>query len=228
MRIIAPPENTAGILGYTSRELRRIFREHLNIELPPCRSAGDLRDDMDAIVLGTPGRLRRVAAIARCRLFDGANGGAGICDARRSAPLAAGPLVAGNCRHGPPPACSMLLRDLEHYHLGAFRNSGGRLIAEPFTREDYPRITYRGHWNWGCNMPDKTGWIENMSRWKLNELIHWDNYPPEKAREYVAFAHERGVRVIWGFGWGWIPEWNFHPAGGLRPRSRRWRGDVRQ
>ncbi len=48
-----------------------------------------------------------------------------------------------------------------------------------------------------------------MSRWKLNELIHWDNYPPARAKEYVAFAHARGVRLIWGFGWGWCPEWNY-------------------
>lgn len=58
-------------------------------------------------------------------------------------------------------------------------------------------------------MPNKKAWLENMSRWKLNELIHWDNYPPEKAREYVEYAHDRGIRVIWAFGWGWIPDWNF-------------------
>lgn len=101
------------------------------------------------------------------------------------------------------------LRDLEHYELGHFHQDGGRLLAAPFTRCDYPRLAYRGHWTWGCNMPDKLAWIENMSRWKLNELIHWDNFPPARAREYVDFAHERGVRVIWGFGWGWCPTWNF-------------------
>jgi hypothetical protein len=101
------------------------------------------------------------------------------------------------------------LRDLEHYHLDGFRVEDGRLSLPAFIRRDHPRIEYRGHWIWGCNMPDKKAWIENMSRWKLNELIHWDNHVPARAKEYVDFAHERGVRMVWGFGWGWVPEWNY-------------------
>jgi hypothetical protein len=96
------------------------------------------------------------------------------------------------------------LRDLEHFHRDALS-----LPNAPFAAADYPRIASRGHWTWGCNMPDKCAWIDNMSRWKLNELIHWDNFPPARAREYVDYAHARGVRVVWGFGWGWVPEWNY-------------------
>lgn len=99
------------------------------------------------------------------------------------------------------------LRDLEHYHASRFRFDGGRLRCEPFACHDWPRIEHRGHWIWGCNMPDKRAWLENMSRWKLNELIHWDNVPPEKGKEYVEFAHSRGIRLNWGFGWGW-GHWN--------------------
>lgn len=113
------------------------------------------------------------------------------------------------------------VRDLEHDDPGRFRFAGGWPEADPYARREWPRIEYRGHWIWGCNMPDPAAWIDNMSRWKLNELIHWDNRLPERAREYVAFAHARGVRVVWGFGWGWCPDWNFTlPAGFDRGRGK--------
>jgi hypothetical protein len=113
------------------------------------------------------------------------------------------------------------VRDLEHDEGRRFRSAGGRLEATPFARLEHPRIEHRGHWIWGCNMPDKPAWIDNMSRWKLNELIHWDNRLPARAKEYVDFAHSRGVRVIWGFGWGWCPDWNFK----LPPDFDRGRGE---
>ena len=101
------------------------------------------------------------------------------------------------------------LRDLEHYEKSNFFVKDKNIYVHEFERSDYPRIEHRGHWVWGCNMPDKKAWMENMSRWKLNELIHWDNFPPKKSKEYVDFAHSRGIRVVWGFGWGWNPHWNF-------------------
>ncbi|MHB9131789.1 MAG: hypothetical protein ACYDBB_11960 [Armatimonadota bacterium] len=211
MIIIGPSEDTAGIEGYTSRELRRVFCEHLHIELPAYTpvTVGDHGPiDSDMIVLGTCDNnpvLRQLLQEGLLPEPTQAQGYAIRCgphpaDARRKLLAIAGADPAG---------ALYALRDIEHYHLASFRNDGGRLVMEPFERAEYPRIEYRGHWVWGCNMPDKPAWIENMSRWKLNELIHWDNYPPERAREYVDFAHERGVRVVWGFGWGWVPEWNY-------------------
>ncbi len=194
LQFIAPPEDTPGLAGYTSRELRRIFLEGLVIDLPPATSAAV--GDRCAVVLGT------VESPALAPYFrDGslavpshAQGYAMRClrTAERWMLVIAGADAAG---------ALYALRDFEHYHLRDFPST--------FDRADYPRIAHRGHWVWGCNMPDKPAWIENMSRWKLNELIHWDNDPPARAREYVAFAHERGVRVVWGFGWGWVPEWNY-------------------
>jgi hypothetical protein len=180
---IAPPESTPGIEGYTTRELRRIFRER-GLALP-------------AVVLGTRdhpalAQLIRAGFLPEPTRAQGyaMRYGAHPDDPRRQVLAIAG---------ADPVGALYALRDLEHYHLPLV----------PFSRAEAPRIEYRGHWSWGCNMPDKRAWIENMSRWKLNELIHWDNYPPAEAADYVAFAHERGVRVVWGFGWGWVPAWNF-------------------
>ena len=209
IHVIAPAETTTGIEGYASRELRRVFREHLGIELPACQSGPDMPDEAaDGIVLGTAGNneaLRRLLAEGFLPAPTHAQGYSLCCAPRPGHPGHWLLAIAG----ADPAGALYALRDLEHYHLAAFHPDGGRLAAEPFARQDYPRIAHRGHWVWGCNMPDKPAWLENMSRWKLNELIHWDNYPPEKARDYVDFAHERGIRVVWGFGWGWVPAWNY-------------------
>jgi len=206
--IIAPTETT-GIAGYTSRELQRMFRAQLNGDLPACRPAAALSSAAaDVIVLGTPGTNEALRGLLREGFLPAPAQAQGYT--LRCAPHPRHPhrwllAIAG----ADPAGALYAVRDLEHYHLAAFHPADGRLTAEPFAREDYPRIAHRGHWVWGCNMPDKPAWIEQMSRWKLNELIHWDNFPPAKAREYVAFAHERGVRVSWGFGWGWVPAWNY-------------------
>ena len=209
MQIIALAETTGGIEGYTSRELRRVFREQVGVELPAAQGAEQLpTGDTDVIVLGTADNNSALRALLREGFLPEPAQAQGY--AMRCAPRPGHPgrwllAIAG----ADPAGALHALRDLEHYHRAAFHRAGGRLVAEQFARQDYPRIAYRGHWVWGCNMPDKPAWIENMSRWKLNELIHWDNAPPAQARAYVDFAHERGVRVVWGFGWGWVPAWNY-------------------
>lgn len=212
MVIVGPSPHQPGIAGYTSRELRRILREHRGIDLPADVPGADRfphrPSDEDAIVLG----VRDSGAAVRQLLDTGflaaptqpqgysMRCGPHPADSRRQLLAIVGTDAAGTL---------YALRDLEHYHLQTRPDSAGALGITPFQRCEHPRIEYRGHWTWGCNMPDKPAWIENLSRWKLNELIHWDNRLPSRAREYVTFAHERGVRVVWGFGWGWCPDWNF-------------------
>ncbi len=211
--VICRAENTPGIEGYTSRELRRMVREHVGLELPPALppDAAELATEApapDAIVVGTADNNRVLAQLLRDGFLpppEHPQGYSMRCgphpgDERRRILAIAGTDAAG---------ALYALRDLEHYHMECLRRDHGDLDMQAFIRRDYPRIEFRGHWTWGCNMPDKKAWIENMSRWKLNELIHWDNYLPERAKEYVDAAHECGVRVVWGFGWGWIPKWNF-------------------
>ncbi len=66
-----------------------------------------------------------------------------------------------------------------------------------------PHIKSRALWSWGYVIYDYRGYLDNMLRLKLNTLIIWNDYPPENAAELVAYAHTKGIRVIWGFSWGW-------------------------
>ena len=64
-----------------------------------------------------------------------------------------------------------------------------------------PFIKERALWSWGYVIYDYKGYIDHMLRLKLNELIIWSDFPPENADEVVAYAHKKGVRIIWRFSW---------------------------
>ena len=207
--VLAGPRSDDGIVAYTNSEIGRVFLEHLKIEI---ESAGDMNrqqlQQRNLVVVGTVQNNRFIKRLVEAKFVDN-------IDKQQGYSIRCGPnphdesrwilAIVGADENG----ALYGLRDLEHYYLKNFTVEVGKLSAKSFSATDYPHIEYRGHWVWGCNMPDKKSWMENMSRWKMNELIHWDNYPPEKAKEYVDFAHSRGIRVVWGFGWGWNPDWNF-------------------
>ena len=90
------------------------------------------------------------------------------------------------------------------------RNNGSyfkKLFAdEPLPEKSYtkiPAIKHRGLWTWGLAVYDYRGYLENMARLKLNEVIFWNDYPPINGREIVEYAHNLGIKVIWGYAWGW-------------------------
>ncbi|MBE6770370.1 MAG: hypothetical protein E7548_06435 [Ruminococcaceae bacterium] len=66
-----------------------------------------------------------------------------------------------------------------------------------------PAIKNRSVFTWGHPINDYKNYIENMARLKLNELVIWNDYPPINAEDIVSYAHEFGIKVIWGFAWGW-------------------------
>ena len=85
-----------------------------------------------------------------------------------------------------------------------------RLTDEIFDSElpDYyissaPQIKTRNIFTWGHPITDYRNYIENMARLKLNQLIIWNDYVPLNAEDIVNYAHEYGIKVIWGFAWGW-------------------------
>ncbi len=203
--MVAPSADDGSITAYTYTEVQRVFLEHLEVKLVSSRERDRTHD---LVVLGTVNNnrlIRRLAERGFLKAIETAQGYSMRCapdPQNKDRWILA---ILGADERG----VLYGLRDLEHYYLKHFKVTDGKLQAHDFAVTDYPRLEYRGHWVWGCNMPDKKAWMENMSRWKLNELIHWDNYPPKQAKAYVDFAHSRGIRVIWGFGWGWNPDWNF-------------------
>lgn len=72
-----------------------------------------------------------------------------------------------------------------------------------FTYTASPAIKHRGIWTWGHVIYDYRGLIDNMARLKMNTLTVWNDYLPFNAREIVSYAHDAGIKVLWGFSWLW-------------------------
>ena len=66
-----------------------------------------------------------------------------------------------------------------------------------------PAVQDRGIWCWGFVIYDYRRFLDNMARLKMNMLTIWNDCPPLNAREIIEYAHSRGIRLIWGFHWGW-------------------------
>ena len=83
-------------------------------------------------------------------------------------------------------------------------------IQNPFEKElpDFsltsaPAIKQRGLWTWGHVIYDWRGYIDNMMLLKMNTLIMWNEFPPVNAAEVIDYAHRAGIKVYFGFPWGW-------------------------
>jgi hypothetical protein len=50
---------------------------------------------------------------------------------------------------------------------------------------------------------DYRGFIDRMTRLKLNLLMIWNDCPPVNTAEVIAYAHQHNVQVVFGFHWGW-------------------------
>ena len=67
----------------------------------------------------------------------------------------------------------------------------------------FPSIPRRAIWTWGHVVYDYKRFIDNMVMLKLNELVLWNDHVPLNASEIVDYAHKNGIKVIWGYAWGW-------------------------
>lgn len=66
-----------------------------------------------------------------------------------------------------------------------------------------PTHTKRGLWTWGYVIRDYRRYIDRMVSLKMNTLILWNDYPPQNSRELIDYAHTYGVKVYYGYAWGW-------------------------
>lgn len=66
-----------------------------------------------------------------------------------------------------------------------------------------PAIRHRGLWTWGHVIYDYKGYLDNMAKLKMNEVVIWNDFAPVNGAEVVAYAHERNIKVIWGYSWFW-------------------------
>lgn len=61
-----------------------------------------------------------------------------------------------------------------------------------------------GIWTWGHVIYDYKGFFNNMKKLGMNSVIIWNDIVPINATEVLNFAHSLGIKVIWGFAWGWV------------------------
>jgi hypothetical protein len=66
-----------------------------------------------------------------------------------------------------------------------------------------PSIETRGIWCWGYTIYDYQGFLDNMARLKYNKIVIWNDVPPRNADEFIEYAHNRGIKVVFGYSWGW-------------------------
>ena len=84
------------------------------------------------------------------------------------------------------------------------RNLRQTLDAMPdFSVTEAPVIENRGLWTWGYVLYDYGRYFDNMARLKMNRLVVWNDVPPLNCRQFIEYAHSRGIKVILGFHWGW-------------------------
>lgn len=77
------------------------------------------------------------------------------------------------------------------------------LRINPWSISEAPAIKERAIWTWGHVIYDYRGFFENMARLRLNCAVIWNDVAPINAKEVVEYAHSFGIKVIWGFSWGW-------------------------
>ena len=66
-----------------------------------------------------------------------------------------------------------------------------------------PTVETRGIWTWGHVICDYKSFFDNMALLKLNQITIWNDFAPLNANDIVDYAHSLGIKVIWGFAWGW-------------------------
>lgn len=91
----------------------------------------------------------------------------------------------------------------EFPHTDKYRINCFEKDLPDFEYSSRPSVSDRGIWTWGHVIYDYRGFIDNMVMLKMNTIIVWNDYVPINAREMVEYAHSCGIKVIWGFAWGW-------------------------
>ena len=123
-------------------------------------------------------------------------------------------VIAGNDDHGAVYGCVDFCNQYCGYLIykcGRYANSmAAGYFDTPFHEKlpkwsniSSPDVLDRGIWTWGHTIYDYKAFLDNMFQLKLNEIVIWNDYAPINAEDVVNYAHELGIKLIWGFAWGW-------------------------
>lgn len=72
-----------------------------------------------------------------------------------------------------------------------------------FDCRQHPAVVSRGIWTWGHVIYDYRAFIDNMVRLKLNMITVWTDHIPVNAADMIQYAHDAGIKFIWGYSWLW-------------------------
>ena len=132
--------------------------------------------------------------------------GKDACDAEKSIILIAGADETG-VLYGCADFCNKYLALLggEGYIFKSehFNNMLSERALIPFSLSTAPKIPTRAIWTWGHMIYDYRSFFENMARLRLNEAVIWNDRCPINAEDVVAYAHSLGIKIVWGYAWGW-------------------------
>lgn len=65
-------------------------------------------------------------------------------------------------------------------------------------------IRDRGIWTWGHVIYDYRAFFKNMAQLGFNRIVIWNDIRPLNAKAVLDEAHRNGIKLIWGFSWGWM------------------------
>lgn len=60
-----------------------------------------------------------------------------------------------------------------------------------------------GIWTWGHVIYDYKSFFENMKKLGMNKITIWNDFAPLNSKSIIDEAHRNGIKVVWGFAWGW-------------------------
>lgn len=99
--------------------------------------------------------------------------------------------------------CGSTLYQEGYLWSGSFFDNRFDQPLSPWRVSRSPAIKTRALWTWGHVIYDYRGFFDNMAKLRLNEAVIWNDHVPLNANDVVDYAHKLGIKVIWGFAWGW-------------------------
>ena len=66
-----------------------------------------------------------------------------------------------------------------------------------------PQTLVRSIFSWGHVVDDFNATFRELARARFNRAIFWNDQQVVNARDVVECAHSWGVKLFWGFSWGW-------------------------
>ena len=202
--------DTPGVERTAIIELQRLLQYYLPYVLPVQWAAGVNAMEMEHIaVLGTAASNRLIAGLLASGQLAPPVGEEGYSIALLDSPwrpgsrlLAVAGTDASGVLYGVQEACARLF-------LGGTLLDGRAAMRQhlekvpAFALQERPAVRDRGIWSWGYTIYCYRRFINHMVKLKMNMLTIWNDHVPLNAREIIQYAHERGIRVIFGFHWGW-------------------------